>query len=106
MFVRILRMKLKRESGKGIARAVDQDIVPILKKSVGFAGEFTLVSSDGKEALGVTLWESREDVETYNREGAASVLKVLANYTEGKSESQTYDLTHSTLETLPVRKAA
>lgn len=106
MFVKILRMKLKRESGKGIARLVDEEVVPILKKSVGFAGEFTLVSSDGKEALGVTLWESRENAETYNREGAASVLKMLTNYTKGKPESHSYDVTHSTLETLPARKAA
>ena len=106
MFVRVLRMKLKRESGKGIARAVDQEIVPILKKFVGFAGEFTLVSNDGKEALGVTLWDSRENIETYNREGAARVSKVLANYTQGKSESRTYDVTHSTVATVPARKAA
>lgn len=106
MFVRVLRMSLKPDGGKGIARAVGQEIVPILKKFPGFAGEFTLVSSDGKEALGVTLWERRENVETYDREGSANVLKVLATYTEGKPGFQTYDVTHSTLETLPVRKAA
>lgn len=106
MFVRVLRMKLKRESAKGIARAVDREVVPILKEFAGFTGEFTLVSSDGKEALGVTLWDRQEDAEAYIREGAASVLKVLANYTDGKSRFQIYDVRHSTFETLPVRKAA
>ena len=106
MFVRILRMKLKPDGGKGIARAVDREVVPILKKFAGFAGEFTLVSSDGKEALGVTLWDRQENAEAYNREGAASALKVLANYTEGNSRFQIYDVRHSTFETLPVRKAA
>ena len=106
MFVRVLRMKLKPDGGKGIARAVDREVVPILKKFAGFAGEFTLVSSDGKEALGVTLWDRQENAEAYNQEGAASVLKVLANYTEGKSGFQIYDVRHSTVETLPVRKAA
>ena len=106
MFVRVLRMKLKPGGGKGLSRAAEKEILPILKKFTGFAGEFTLVSSDGKEALGVTLWHRREDAETYNREGRASVLKVVENYTEGKSTPQVYDVTHSTIETLAVRKAA
>jgi len=106
MFVRVLRMKLKPGGGKGLARAAEQEILPILKKFAGFAGEFTLVSTDGKEALGVTLWQRREEAETYNREGTTSVLKVVEKYTEGKSAPQIYDVTHSTVETLPVRKAA
>ena len=106
MFARILRMKLKPEGGKGIGRALDDEIIPTLKRFAGFAGEFTLVSSDGKEALGITLWDRRENAEAYNQEGSASVLKTLAKYTEGKSELRTYDVTHSTVEKLPVRKAA
>ena len=106
MFVRVLRMKLKPGGDKGIAQAAGQEIVPILKKFAGFSGEFTLVSSDGKEALGVTLWERRENAETYNREGTSSVLKVLANYIEDKPGVQIYDVIHSTVDTLPVRKAA
>jgi hypothetical protein len=99
-------MKLKPGGGKGLARAAEQEILPILKKFAGFAGEFTLISGDGKEALGVSLWQRREDAETYNREATASVLKVVENYTEGKSVPQIYDVAHSTVETLPVPKAA
>ena len=106
MFVRVLRMKLKPDGKKGIARVVDREVVPILKKFVGFAGEFTLLSSDGKEALGVTLWDREEHAQAYSREGGASVLKILANYTEGKSGLQVYDVVHSTVATVPARKAA
>ena len=106
MFVRVLHMKLKPGGGKGLSRAAEREILPILKKFSGFAGEFTLVSTDGKEALGITLWQRREDAETYDREGTAKVLKVVESYTEGKSVPQIYDVSHSTVETLPVRKAA
>ncbi len=106
MFVRILKMKLKPNEDKGLTRAVDQEIIPILKKFAGFAGEFTLVSKDKKEALGVTLWERQENFETYDHEESANVLKILGNYIEGKPAPQVYDVTHSTVETFPVRKAA
>lgn len=106
MFVRALHMKLKPGGGKGLARAAEEEIVPILKKFAGFAGEFTLVSTDGKEALGVSLWQRREDAEAYNREGTPKTLKIVEKFTEGKSVPQIYDVSHSTIETLPVRKAA
>jgi hypothetical protein len=106
MFVRVLQMKLKPGGGKGLSASAEKEILPILKKFTGFAGEFTLVSADGKEALGVTLWERKEDAETYNREGTASVLKVVEKYTEGKSVPHIYNVAHSTVQTLPVRKAA
>ena len=106
MFVRILRMNLKPDGDEGITRAVDDKILPILKKFAGFVGECTLVARDKKEALGVTLWEHRENFETYDHEGSANVLKILADYIEGKPEPQAYDVTHSTIETFPVRKAA
>lgn len=106
MFVRVLHMKLKPGGGKGLAVAAEREILPILKKFAGFAGEFTLVSTDGKEALGITLWQRREDANAYNREGTAKVLKVVENYTEGKSIPQIYDVSHSTVDLLPARKAA
>lgn len=106
MFVRVLHMKLKPGGGKGLVHAAEKEILPILEKFSGFAGEFTLVSTDGKEALGVSLWQRREDAETYNRERPAGVLKVVEKYTEGKSTPQIYDVGHSTLEMLPARKAA
>ena len=106
MFVRVLHMKLKPGGGKGLARAAGEEVLPILKKFTGFAGEFTLVSTDGKEALGVTLWERRKDVEAYDHEGTAKVLKVVEKFTEGKSVPRIYDVSHSTVEMLPVRKAA
>lgn len=106
MVVKVLHMKLKPGGGKGLARAAEHEVLPMLEKFAGFAGEFTLVSADGKEALGVTLWKRREDAEAYTREGAASVIKLVEKYTEGKSVSKIYDVSHSTVETLPVRKAA
>ncbi len=106
MFARIVRMKLKPEGGKGFARAIDDEIIPTLTKYTGFAGEIAMVSSDGKEAIGISLWDRKESAETYNQKGYAGVLKALEKYVEGKSELHTYQVTNSTVEKLLVRKAA
>ncbi len=106
MFVRIVRLNLKSGSRAGYTRAIDDEIFPKMKKFAGFAGQISMVSSDGKEGIGISLWERREDSEAYHRKGYADVMKALEKFTEGKPELQTYELTNSTFEVLPVRKAA
>ncbi len=106
MFARIVRMKLKAGLGHGYAQAIDKEIIPTLRTFPGFTGEIAMVSSDGKEAIGISLWEHREDAESYNRKGFAGVVKVLEKYVEGEPELQTYEVTNSTFEVLPVRKVA
>ena len=106
MFARITRLNLKPGSRTGYTRAIDDEIFPKMKKFAGFAGQISLVSSDGKEGIGISLWHRREDAEAYHRKGYADVMKVLGKFTEGKPELHTYEVTNSTVEALPVRKAA
>lgn len=106
MFARIVRMNLKPGAGKGFARAIDDEIIPALRKYSGFTGEIAMVSSDGKEAIGISIWDNREHAEEYNRRGFAGVLKALEAHLEGKSDLRTFEVTNSTFEKLPIRKAA
>ncbi|HKT11546.1 MAG TPA: hypothetical protein VJW77_06930 [Terriglobia bacterium] len=106
MFVRILRMKLKPDGAEGIERTVDDEVVPVVKKFAGFAGQVTMVSSDRKEAIGISLWDRKESAETYKKEQSAAVLKALGKHVEGKPELQTYEVTNTTFEKLLGRKAA
>lgn len=106
MFARIVRMNLKAGLGHGYARAIDKETIPTLRKFTGFAGEIAMVSSDGKEAIGISLWDRKENAESYNRKGFAGVIKALEKYVEGEPELQTYEVTNSTFEVLPIRKVA
>jgi heme-degrading monooxygenase HmoA len=106
MFARHVRMHLKVDGREGFVRATDEESIPALKKFAGFIGELMLVSNDGKEAIGISLWESKEHAETYNRQGYSNVLKGVEKFTEGKPELRTYEITNSTIEKLSVRKAA
>ncbi|MCL5005127.1 MAG: hypothetical protein M1404_01225 [Acidobacteria bacterium] len=106
MFARIVRVNLKPGSRVGYTRAIDGEIYPRLKRQVGFAGQVSMVSTDEKEGIGISLWERREDAEAYHRGEYADVMKVLEPFTEGSPEVENYDVANSTVEALPVRKAA
>lgn len=106
MFTRTVRMNLKPGSKSGFTKAIDNEVFPKLKKFAGFSGQISMVSPDGKEAVGISIWDRREDAEAYNRKGYPDILKVLERFTEGKIEVHTYDLTNWTIEKLTARKAA
>ncbi|HET9179224.1 MAG TPA: hypothetical protein VFQ24_12780 [Terriglobia bacterium] len=106
MFARHVRMHLKADGRPGFVRAIDTETIPALKKFLGFTGEIVMVSNDGKEAVGISLWDNKEHAEAYNRQGYADVLKSLEKFTDGQPELQTYEVTNSTVEKISVRKAA
>jgi heme-degrading monooxygenase HmoA len=106
MFARHVRMQLKADGRQGFVKATDNETIPALKKFAGFTGEIMLVSNDGKEAIGISLWDNKEHAEAYNRQGYANVLKTLEKFVEGKPELRTYEVTNSTIEKLSARKAA
>ena len=106
MFARHVRMHLKADGRPGFVKAIDSETIPALKKFAGFAGEIVLVSNDGRDSIGISLWDNKEHAETYNRQGSADVFKALEKYTEGKPELRNYEITNSTFEKLHVRKAA
>ena len=106
MFARHVRMHLKADGRPGFVKAIDSETIPALKKFAGFTGEIVLVSNDGREAIGISMWDNKEHAETYNRQGSADVFKTLEKFTEGKPELRTYEVTNSTIEKLAARKAA
>ena len=106
MFARHVRMQLKADGRPGFVKAIDNEAIPSLKKFAGFTGEIVLVSNDGREAIGISMWDTKEHAETYNRQGYADVMKSLEKFTEGKPELRTYEMTNSTVEKIPMQKAA
>lgn len=106
MFARHVRIHLKADGRPGFVRAIDSETIPALKKFAGFSGEIVLVSNDGREAIGISLWDNKEHAETYNRQGYADVMKPLEKFVDGKPQLRTYEVTNSTFEKLFVRKAA
>lgn len=97
MFGRIFRAALKPGQGDGYARAIEETVIPILQKFSGFRDEIAMVSADGKEGIGISFWERREDAEAYERAAYAEVRKALEPFIAGTPELHKYRVTTSTV---------
>jgi heme-degrading monooxygenase HmoA len=97
MFVRIARTRLKPGLGPGYARAIEEKVIPILRRFAGFRDEIAMLSTDGKEALGISFWDTQEHAEAYDRAAFNEVRSAIAPYIASAAELQTYNVTASTI---------
>lgn len=106
MFARSVTFHLKPGRAEEFTRLLDQDIVPMLKKQKGFQDELSLLTSNRAEAVGITVWDLKENAEIYARGAYSGVLKTLESVVEGTPQVQTYDVSNSTFHKIPVRATA
>ena len=97
MYARHVSFNLKPIKQEELTQTFEKDILPLLQKQNGFADEITLVSPDGKDAIGISLWERKEDADMYSRETYPQVLKSLARVVEGTPQVRGYEVPVSTL---------
>lgn len=106
MFARNVSMHLKPNSVAEFTRTLDQEIIPLLRKQKGFQDEITFVTSNGTEAIGISLWDLKENAEAYNRGPYPEVQIALAKVIEGTPQVHTYEVANSTFHKIAARVAA
>ncbi len=106
MFARNVSMHLKPNAVAEFTRTLDQEIIPLLRKQKGFQDEITFVVPSGTEALGISLWDLKENADTYNRQTYPEVLRALAKVVEGTPQIQTYEVSNSTFHKIAAPSAA
>jgi hypothetical protein len=106
MFARNVSMHLRPNRVAEFTRTIDQEIIPMLRRQKGFQDEITFVASGGLEAVGISLWDQKEDADAYNRGTYPEVQKVLANVVEGTPRIDTYEVSNSTFHTIAAKATA
>ena len=96
MFARTVRMELKPNSVAEFTQLLEKNVIPTLRKQHGFKDEIAFVPTDGKEAVAISLWEEKENAETYNRATYPEVLKTLAKVIVGTPQVHMLEVTNST----------
>ncbi len=106
MFARNVSMHLKPNSVAEFTRTLESEIIPLLRKQKGFQDEITLVAPGGLEAIGISLWDRKEDAEAYNRGAYSEVQKALTKVVEGTPQVQTHEVSNSTFHKIAARVGA
>ena len=106
MFARRVYMHLKPNAVAELTQKLEKDVLPLLRKQKGFQHEITFVGQGGGEAFAISLWDTRESAEAYNRGTYPEVTKLLASMVEGAPQVETFDVINSTFHKIAAAVAA
>jgi len=106
MFARHVTMRLKPNTVAEFTRTLENEVIPLLQKRKGFRDEIVLVVPGGTEAVGISLWDQKENADAYSRETYPEVQKLLAKVIEGTPRVQTYEVSNSTFHRIAARATA
>lgn len=96
MFSRIITMHPKTNRVSDLTKAVEEQILPMLRKQEGFKDEIFFVSPDGKDATAISLWDRQANAESYSHKAYQQVAEILTNLVEGSPQVKTYNVVNST----------
>lgn len=106
MFARTVNLRLRPNSVGEFTQTIEREIIPLLRKQKGFQDEITFVVPGGTEAVAISLWDQKENAETYSHKTYPEVLKALARVVEGTPRVQTYEVSNSTFHKIAATVAA
>jgi len=105
MFARTVSMQVRPNSLKQFTETFENEIMLTLRKQKGFKDEILVVVPGGPEVLAISMWESKENADTYNSTTYPGVLKSLSNLIEASPKVKTYDVTYSAFHKISAREA-
>jgi hypothetical protein len=106
MFARSISVHLKPNSIAEFTRLIEQEILPLPRKQKGFRDEMTFVVPGGAEAVGISLWDQKDNADAYSRDAYPGVLKALGKVVEGTPQVRIYEVCNSTFHKIATRAAA
>ncbi len=96
MFARLVTLQLKRTVVNEFPVTFEKEILPLLRRQKGFLDELLLVTPEKREMVAISLWETKEHAETYNRELYPQIEKIVAKFIEGIPVVKKFEAEYST----------
>lgn len=106
MYARHVSIALKAGNRADVVRKVEAEILPLLREQKGFVDEISFIEPAGKDAIVVSLWDSRENAEAYSRTIFPKVYGILAGLIDGKPRVQCYEVANSTFHKIAAKREA
>ncbi len=96
MFARLVMLQLKPNVINEFPVTFEKEILPLLRRQKGFLDELLLVTPEKREAVAISLWETKEYAETYNNELYPRIEKIVARFSEGLPVVKRFEAEYST----------
>jgi heme-degrading monooxygenase HmoA len=96
MFARHVNLQLKPNVAKEFPVVFEKEILPLLRRQKGFLDELLLVTPEKKEVVAISLWETREHAEVYNRDLYPQIEKIVARFIEGFPKVEKFEVEYAT----------
>ena len=98
MFARMVTMHLKPNMATQFKQTLETEVLPVLKRRQGFQDELLLVTPDGREAVGISLWDNQQHAEAYAQQSYPEVQQILSKVTDSTPVVRTYEASIATFE--------
>jgi heme-degrading monooxygenase HmoA len=107
MFTRVVEVTTKPGKAKELSNTINDKVLPILKKQVGFVDETVLASdTDLDRVLAISFWNTKEDAERYNRDQYPAIHEIMRPLLDADPVVRTFNVDSSTTHKIAATKAA
>jgi len=107
MYTRVVELTSKSGKARHLCNTIDDKVLPILKRQVGFVDETVIVSdTEPDRVLVLSFWHTRADAQRYEREQFDAVQKTVQHLLETAPVIRTFDVHSSTAHKLAPERAA
>ena len=96
MFARFISTHMKPGGFDKATRLFEKEVIPLLKKQVGFKDELSFYDEDRMEGIAISFWEDEEAALKYDREVYPKVKKFLADTFDTVPQLKTFTVANST----------
>lgn len=100
MFARNISIHLKPNMLTEFSAAFEKEIVPMLRKQAGFRDEIVLAGDGTNNVSAISLWDTKEQADTYATTVYADVVKAMDKFLDGPPKVRIANVISSTLHKL------
>lgn len=107
MYTRVVELTTKPGKARELCAAIEDKVLPVLKKQAGFVDETVLASdTESNRVLALSFWNAKEDADRYHREQYPKIKEMLSHLLETAPVIRTFDVHTSTTHRVAAGKAA
>lgn len=100
MFARNISIHLKPNTLNDFTTTFEKEVVPMLRKQAGFRDEIVLAGEGTNNVKAISLWDTKEQADTYAKDVYPGVLKTLDNFLDGPPKVSVATVVNSTAHKL------